>query len=93
MCGHHDPVNVLSLSYIENYFGGITHLHRNFMLDPLPFRAMGIYPYPAGKSYPLNDQHLNDLLMYNTRFLSSGESPSYRFNYAPSVSAQEKSKH
>ncbi|HUJ94886.1 MAG TPA: hypothetical protein VLW84_06465, partial [Terriglobales bacterium] len=62
-------------------------------VGPLPFRAMGVYPYPAGKSYPLNDQRLNDLLNYNTRFISGDESPSYRFNYAPSVSAQEKSKH
>jgi len=40
VCGHHDPFNVLFLSDIENDFGGITHLHRNFILDPLPLRAL-----------------------------------------------------
>ena len=48
-------------------------------VDPLPFRAMGTYPYPEGK-YPLN-QHLDDLLQYNTRHMSGNESPGYSFKY------------
>ena len=48
-------------------------------VDPLPFRAMRTYPYEEGK-YPLN-QHLDDLLNYNTRHMSGKESPGYSFNY------------
>jgi Flp pilus assembly protein TadD len=47
---------------------------------PLPFHAMGTYPYP-GKSFPLDETHLNDLLNYNTRYMSGREHPGYRFDY------------
>jgi tetratricopeptide (TPR) repeat protein len=47
---------------------------------PLPFRAMGTYPY-AGKSYPLDQTHMNDLLNYNTRDLSGNEPKGYAFHY------------
>jgi hypothetical protein len=49
-------------------------------VDPLPFREMGIYPYP-GKSFPLDDAHLNYLLEYNTRYMSGNEARGYAFNY------------
>ncbi|HXX28697.1 MAG TPA: FG-GAP-like repeat-containing protein [Terriglobales bacterium] len=52
-------------------------------VEPLPFRDMGTYPY-AGKSFPLDDLHLNYLLEYNTRYLSGHESTGYRFDYASS---------
>jgi len=47
---------------------------------PLPFRAMGTYPYPS-KSYPLDATHVDDLLNYNTRDLSGNEPKGYSFNY------------
>jgi tetratricopeptide (TPR) repeat protein len=47
---------------------------------PLPFRAMGTYPY-EGKSYPLDSTHMNDLLNYNTRDLSGNEPKGYAFHY------------
>jgi hypothetical protein len=50
-------------------------------VDPLPFRGMGTYPYPKGKDYPLNETHLNDLLIYNTRYLSGNEARGYGFDY------------
>jgi hypothetical protein len=50
-------------------------------VDPLPFRSMGVYPYPKGKKYPLNDLHLRDLLIYNTRYMSGNEGRSYAFDY------------
>ena len=50
-------------------------------VDPLPFRNMGTYPYGAGKSFPLDEPHLNDLLNYNTRHLSGNEPRGYSFNY------------
>jgi tetratricopeptide (TPR) repeat protein len=51
-------------------------------VDPLPFRSMGTYPYP-GKSFPLDETHLNYLLEYNTRHISGNEAQEYRFRYAP----------
>ncbi|SPE44929.1 TPR repeat protein [Candidatus Sulfotelmatobacter sp. SbA7] len=47
---------------------------------PLPFREMGAYPYP-GKSFPLDDAHLNYLLEYNTRYMSGHEARGYEFDY------------
>ena len=47
---------------------------------PLPFRAMGTYPYD-GKSFPLDQTHMNDLLNYNTRDLSGNEPRGYAFEY------------
>jgi tetratricopeptide (TPR) repeat protein len=51
-------------------------------VDPLPFGDMGAYP--SGKSFPLDDAHLNYLLEYNTRHMSGNEPQSYRFDYPPS---------
>ncbi|HVO80461.1 MAG TPA: FG-GAP-like repeat-containing protein [Terriglobales bacterium] len=48
---------------------------------PLPFRAMGTYPYPKGKSYPLDGAHLDDLLNYDTRYMSGNEARGYAFRY------------
>jgi tetratricopeptide (TPR) repeat protein len=48
---------------------------------PLPFLKMGDYPYSAGKSFPLDDAHLNYLLEYNTRQMSGNEQPGYWFDY------------
>ncbi len=50
-------------------------------VDPLPFRAMGTYPYPEAKTFPLDDAHLNYLLNYNTRHMSGNEQRGYRFDY------------
>jgi tetratricopeptide (TPR) repeat protein len=50
---------------------------------PLPFLKMGDYPYPPGKSFPLDDAHVNYLLEYNTRHLSGNEQRGYSFDYAP----------
>jgi len=49
---------------------------------PLPFLRMGKYPYAPGKSFPLDDAHLNYLLEYNTRHMSGNEQRGYRFDYA-----------
>jgi hypothetical protein len=51
-------------------------------VDPLPFRAMGTYPYP-GKSYPLDDNHLKYLLEYNTRHVSGNEPRGYWYEFQP----------
>jgi len=48
---------------------------------PLPFLKMGDYPYGAGKSFPLDDAHVNYLLEYNTRHMSGNEHRGYWFDY------------
>lgn len=48
-------------------------------VDPLPFQGMG--NYPSLKKYPLDDEHLNYLLNYNTRYRSGNESRGYSYNY------------
>jgi len=48
-------------------------------VHPLPFRSMGTYPYPKGKSFPLDDSHVDYFLNYNTRHLSGNEPKGYRF--------------
>jgi hypothetical protein len=48
---------------------------------PLPFLSMGEYPYPAKKSFPLDDAHVNYLLEYNTRHMSGNEQRGYWFDY------------
>jgi len=50
-------------------------------VEPLPFQLMGTYPYPEGKSFPLDESHLNYLLDYNTRHVSGEEPRGYRFDY------------
>jgi tetratricopeptide (TPR) repeat protein len=48
---------------------------------PLPFLRMGDYPYAPGKSFPLDDAHVNYLLEYNTRHVSGNEQRGYWFDY------------
>jgi tetratricopeptide (TPR) repeat protein len=48
---------------------------------PLPFLGMGDYPYSPGKSFPLDDAHLNYLLEYNARHMSGNEQRGYWFDY------------
>ncbi len=50
-------------------------------VEPLPFRSMGTYPYPKGRSFPLDQSHVDYFLNYNTRHLSGNEPKSYRFDY------------
>ena len=50
---------------------------------PLPFRGMGTYPY-LGKSFPMDDEHLDYMLKYNTRHVSGNEPKGYWFDYGES---------
>ena len=52
-------------------------------VEPLPFRTMGAYPYPAGKKFPDDPGHLDYLLQYNTRYMSGNEAKGYAFDYKP----------
>jgi Flp pilus assembly protein TadD len=51
-------------------------------VHPLPFRTMGTYPYPRGRSFPLDGAHVEYFLDYNTRHLSGNEPQGYRFDYS-----------
>jgi len=51
-----------------------------FTLEPLPFKSMGSYPYPA-KTYPLDREHVDYLLEYNTRHVSGNEARGYGYQY------------
>jgi tetratricopeptide (TPR) repeat protein len=50
-------------------------------VHPMPFRTMGTYPYPKGRSFPLDEAHVNYFLDYNTRHMSGNEPKGYRFDY------------
>ena len=50
-----------------------------FTVEPLPFKAMKGYPYK--QSYPLDPEHLNYLLEYNTRHVSGNEEREYSYQY------------
>ncbi len=50
-----------------------------FTVAPLPFKAMTGYPYK--ESYPLDPEHLNYLLEYNTRHVSGNEERGYSYKY------------
>jgi hypothetical protein len=52
-------------------------------VDPLPFHTLIPYPYPAGTAYPMDRQHLNYLLRYDTRPVSGPPGSEYRFQYPP----------
>jgi len=50
-----------------------------FTVEPLPFKTMPGYPYRG--SYPLDAEHLNYLLEYNTRHVSGNEEGAYSYQY------------
>jgi hypothetical protein len=56
------------------------YAYRGDTVEPLPFREMRTYPY-AGQSFPTDEEHLNYLLEYNTRFMSGNEASGYSFQY------------
>ncbi|MGH9501748.1 MAG: FG-GAP-like repeat-containing protein [Terriglobales bacterium] len=86
-----DPAKlpVLPKGWVRDYFF-VAHGYEKDMdfyaaeantVQPLPFRAMGTYPYPKRRSFPLDDAHVNYFLEYNTRHLSGNEPKGYRFDY------------
>jgi hypothetical protein len=54
-----------------------------FSVEPLPRHSMIPYPYPAGKEYPDDAQHLGYELEYNTRQRSDRLPPSLSYRYPP----------
>jgi tetratricopeptide (TPR) repeat protein len=54
-----------------------------FSVEPLPRHGPLPYPYPQGKEYPDDAQHLGYQLEYNTRQRSDKMPPSLSYRYAP----------
>jgi hypothetical protein len=54
-----------------------------FSVEPLPRHSLLPYPYPAGKEYPDDAQHLGYQLEYNTRQRSDRLPPSLSYRYPP----------
>jgi hypothetical protein len=52
-----------------------------FTVEPLPHHSPLPYPYPAGKDYPNDPEHLSYELEYNTRARSDRMPPSLRYQY------------
>ena len=53
-----------------------------FTVEPLPRHSLLPYPYPEGKDYPADAEHLGYQLEYNTRMRSDRLPPSLRYQYA-----------
>jgi tetratricopeptide (TPR) repeat protein len=54
-----------------------------FSVEPLPRHSPLPYPYPTGKEYPDDAQHLGYQLEYNTRSRSDRMPPSLSYRYPP----------
>ena len=52
-----------------------------FTVEPLPHHSLLPYPYPAGRDYPNDAEHLSYQLEYNTRMRSDRMPPSLRYQY------------
>jgi len=86
-----DPSHVPALpkGWVRDYFFAANGYEKDMdfyaaegnYVAPLPFLSMGEYPYPAKKSFPLDDSHVNYLLEYNTRHMSGNEQRGYWFDY------------
>jgi tetratricopeptide (TPR) repeat protein len=88
-----DPSNLPALpqGWVRDYFFAAFGYEKDMdfyaaegnFVAPLPFLKMTDYPYPPGKSFPLDDAHVNYLLEYNTRHMSGNEQRGYWFDYGP----------
>ena len=54
-----------------------------FTVEPLPRHSMTPYPYPSGKEYPEDGEHLRYQLEFNTRQRSSQLPAKLRYDYTP----------
>ncbi len=54
-----------------------------FTVEPLPRHTLLPYPYPEGKDYPADAEHLRYQLEYNTRQRSDRMPSTLRYHYAP----------
>jgi cytochrome c-type biogenesis protein CcmH/NrfG len=86
-----DPSQIPALpqGWVRDYFFAANGYEKDMdfyaaegnFVAPLPFLKMTDYPYTPGKSFPLDDAHVNYLLEYNTRHMSGNEQRGYWFDY------------
>jgi hypothetical protein len=87
-----DPRNLPALppGWVRDYFFYANGFEKDldfyaayaFSVEPLPRHTLLPYPYPAGKEYPDDAQHLGYQLEYNTRQRSDRLPPSLSYRYA-----------
>jgi tetratricopeptide (TPR) repeat protein len=88
-----DPRNLPALpaGWVRDYFFYANGFEKDldfyaayaFSVEPLPKHTLLPYPYPAGKEYPDDAQHLGYQLEYNTRQRSDRLPPSLSYRYPP----------
>jgi tetratricopeptide (TPR) repeat protein len=88
-----DPRNLPALpaGWVRDYFFYANGFEKDldfyaayaFSVEPLPHHTLLPYPYPAGKEYPDDAQHLGYQLEYNTRQRSDRLPPSLLYRYPP----------
>jgi tetratricopeptide (TPR) repeat protein len=79
----------LPQGWVRDYFFGANGYEKDMdfyaaegnYVAPLPFLSMKDYPYTPKQSFPVDDDHLNYLLEYNTRHMSGNEQRGYAFDY------------
>jgi Flp pilus assembly protein TadD len=86
-----DPRNLPALpaGWVRDYFFYANGFEKDldfyaahaFSVEPLPHHTLLPYPYPAGKEYPNDAQHLGYQLEYNTRQRSDRLPPSLSYRY------------
>jgi Tfp pilus assembly protein PilF len=88
-----DPGNLPALpaGWVRDYFFYADGFEKDldfyaahaFTVEPLPRHSLLPYPYPQGKDYPGDAEHLQYQLEYNTRSRSGRMPPSLRYQYSP----------
>jgi len=80
----------LSAGWVRDYFFYADGFEKDldfyaahaFTVEPLPRHSLLPYPYPWGKDYPADAEHLGYQLEYNTRSRSERMPPSLRYQFS-----------
>jgi Tfp pilus assembly protein PilF len=80
----------LSAGWVRDYFFYADGFEKDldfyaahaFTVEPLPRHSLLPYPYPGGKDYPADAEHLGYQLEYNTRSRSQRMPPSLRYQFS-----------
>jgi Tfp pilus assembly protein PilF len=88
-----DPRNLRALpaGWVRDYFFYANGFEKDldfyaahaFTVEPLPRHTLLPYPYPAGRDYPSDDEHLRYQLEYNIRQRSDRMPSTLRYDYPP----------